>query len=646
MKYDKLFQPGKIGKLALKNRIVMPAMGVNYASFNGEASDIIIDYYEERAKNDCGLIITEIMRIDEEYGVGISNQLSATSGKHIPKLEELAKTIHQYDTKIFAQLHHPGRQTHSRLIGGKQIVAPSAIMCKFTNEMPRALTTEECEGLVKKFITGAVIVQTAGFDGVELHGAHGYLINQFLSPYTNHRTDKYGGSFTNRMRFISEIITGIKYMCGPNFPISVRIDGDEFVENGIKIEEAVKIARTLESYGVDAINVSKGIYETGTTIVEPNSYPEGWAKHLAKAVKKAVHIPVIAVNTIKNPSFAEQMLDEGVCDFVGVGRGSLADSAWAKKAEEGNDIAIRKCLGCLYCFESLSKGQKVKCAINPRLGSEGRYAGYNANGDGKTVVVVGGGPAGMQAAIVLAKRNYNVYLIEKGKELGGTLHVADKQLYKQRITDLVETLKYEVSQLDITVLLETEATVELVESYKPYGVIVATGGVPITPNILGIHNDNVVTCQDYLTGKATVGQKVAIVGSGLTGIETAEVLAEKGHDIAIIEMAKEIAPGVYKSIVADIMARLNKYNPDIYLQNQLIGITDEGALLEDTKMSSQIKTTVKADTILLAIGTTPDTMDIEAYKKTFDKVCVIGDSVRGSNVAQAISHGFTKAYVF
>ena len=335
MEYNYLFKKGQIGKLTLKNRIVMPAMGTSLASSTGEASDRMIKYYEERAKGGCGLIITEITRIDDETGVGTPNQLCATNANQIPRLERLARAVHKYDTKIFLQLHHPGRQSHSRLIEGRQIAAPSPIPCKTIGEMPREMTTEEIEGLVKKFVAGAKIAQIAGIDGVELHGAHGYLIGQFMSPLTNKRTDKYGGSFVNRMRFVTEIILGIRHICGPNFPISVRIDGDEFVEGGITQEEAIKMARYLESIGVDAINVSSGTYESAVTIIEPVSYPEGWKKHLAEGIKKSVKIPVIACNNVKTPEVAERLLAEGICDFIALGRAQLADSEFGKKAMEG-----------------------------------------------------------------------------------------------------------------------------------------------------------------------------------------------------------------------------------------------------------------------------------------------------------------------
>ncbi|MGL4369627.1 MAG: NAD(P)-binding protein, partial [Spirochaetota bacterium] len=430
--YPLLFSKGRIGRCEIKNRIVMPAIGTSLASATGEASPEIIRYYEERARGGAGLIITEITRVNDEHGVGTSNQLCATGQQHIPGLERLARTVHKYDTKIFAQLHHPGRESHSHLIGGRQIVAPSPIMCNACKEMPRELTTDEVASLVKDFVRGAKIVQTAGLDGVEIHGAHGYLIGQFLSPYTNKREDKYGGSFEKRMQFITEIIMGIKHICGKNFPVCVRIDGDEFVEGGIKIEEAVKIAVYLESIGIDAINISSGTYESVTTIIEPISYPQGWKKHLAGAVKKAVKIPVIAVDVIRTPEFAESLLEQKNQDFIGLGRPLLADPQWGEKARTGREKEIRPCVSCLHCIEEVMNGRQVSCAVNPRLGRELEFTKSDP-AEGRNAVVIGGGPGGMESAKVLAERGFKTVLFEKENALGGMLLFGNKPPKKDKL---------------------------------------------------------------------------------------------------------------------------------------------------------------------------------------------------------------------
>ena len=644
MKYEKLFERGKIGNLTLKNRVVMPAIGVNLANSKGEATDVMTKYYEERAKGGVGLIITEIARIDDEYGVGTPNQLSVTEGRHIPHLERMIETIQKHGTKVFVQLHHPGRETRSDLIDGKQIVAPSAIMCKVTQEMPRALTTEECEGLVKKFIKGAIISKTAGADGVELHVAHGYLLNQFVSPYSNMRTDKYGGSFQNRLRIVAEIVTGIKHMCGPDFPISVRISADEFVEGGLKLPDSIKIARTLESYGVDVINVSSGTYESATTIIEPGSYPQGWKKHLATEIRKNIKIPVIAVNNIKDPESAEQLLQDGACDFVGVARGHLADADWVNKAKAGKSDEIRKCIGCLNCFAELNQGRHMKCAVNARVGREIEFTNPAKDGEGKTVVIVGGGPAGMQAALLLDQRGFNTILFDEREKLGGTLNVADKAPIKDKVYAMNNGMIREIEASGVDIRMNTKATVDMVKQLNPDGVFVAVGATPTVPPIPGIQGKNVMIAEDVLTGKVAPVGKVAVIGSGLTGLETAELLADKGHPITLIEMQKNIGPGINRSILVDLMMRFQKHEPMIIPNHRLMGISEKGITIMN-QMNNQTKQ-IEADTVVLALGVTPRQAMVNEFLDAFENIRVIGDAQKAGRIQEAIKEGYSQAFAF
>lgn len=644
MKYKYLFQKGNIGKLELKNRIVMPAIGVSLAKSTGEASDDLIAYYEERAKGGCGLIITEITKIDDEYGAGTANQLSVTKPIHVVQLERLAKTVHKYDSKIFVQLHHPGRQTYSRLIGGKQVVAPSAIMCKRTKEMPRALTTEEVEGLVKKFVIGAKIAQTAGIDGVELHGAHGYLINQFLSEYTNKRTDKYGGSFVNRMRFITEIILGIKHICGHDFPISVRISGDEFVEGGYKIDEAVKIAVYLESLGVNAINVSNGTYESGITIVEPISYPQGWKKHLAKTIKSAIKIPVIAADVIRKPEFAESLLEEGVQDFVAIGRGQLADPEWTNKAHEGKDEEIRPCISCLYCFEELESGRMIKCAVNPKTGREREFQDFEETGNDRVVAIVGGGPAGMEAARVLAIRGFKPVLFEKEKELGGMLQYGNKPPKKEKITWLIENMEYQLKQLGVEIRLNTEATVDEIKKLNPYAVFIGAGAAPIIPPIPGVNGDNVYTILDILGGKVKLkDSNVAVIGSGLTGLETAELLAEQGNKVSIIEMLSEIGKDTNPSNLFDVTNRLKQYQVEFLPSQRLVEVAPASITLINMKTQQISQRAI--DSVVLSLGVSSRKELVKEFEFHFERVKVLGDANHPGRIAEATRDSFERAYV-
>jgi 2,4-dienoyl-CoA reductase-like NADH-dependent reductase (Old Yellow Enzyme family)/thioredoxin reductase len=644
MEYTKLFSKGKIGGLTLKNRIVMPAMGTGLASYNGEASDEIISYYEERAKGGCGLIITEITRIDSETGVGMPNQLCAMNLKHIPRLEALAKTVHKYNTKIFVQLHHPGRESHALLIDGRQIVGPSAITSSAIGEEPRALTTQEVEGLVAKFVKGAVIAQKAGIDGVEIHGAHGYLVGQFLSPKSNHREDKYGGSFEKRMRFVTEIILGIRSQCGPNFPISVRIDGDEFVEGGVKLDEAIQEAQYLEKLGIDAINVSSGTYESVTTIIEPISYPQGWKRHLAKAVKENVNIPVIACDVIRKPDMAETLLVEDDLDFVALGRAQLADPEWGKKAKEGNADSIRPCISCLNCIESILNCEKIKCAVNPRLGRELEFKKLEKTGNKRKVVVIGGGPAGMEAARTLALRNFEPILFEEKDYLGGNVYLATKPPHKEKLEWFLEYMKGELKKLNVEVRLNEKATVEKIDAIKPYAVFVSTGSKPVIPPIKGIDSSFVYSSTSILDSSVKLTNKnVVIAGSGMTGLEIAELLVEQGNKVTVIEMADKIAPAGYIPNVVDVCMRLKKSGVQLLPSSKLVNIKEDEIEIENTK--DKTITAIKSDAVVISLGVKPNSDLVEKFEERYEIVETLGDVNKPGRVVDAIANGYEKSYV-
>lgn len=646
MSYEKLFSKGKINQLTLKNRIVMAAMGTSLSSFTGEATDEAIRYYEERAKGGCGLIITEIVRINDIHGIGEPGQMSATSTKYVRKLTQLVDAVHQYDTKIFMQLHHAGREVSSRLLNGLQPVAPSPIACKVIQEVPRELTTEECDELVRQFVTGAAIAQLSGFDGVELHGAHGYLINQFLSPYTNKRTDKYGGDFDKRLTFLSSIIQGVRATCGPRFPISVRISADEFVEGGLTLTDSVKIAKALEALGVDALNVSAGTYESGYAVIEPQFLPEGWKKHLATEIKKSVQIPVIAVNNIKYPATAERFLQEGVSDFVAFGRSFLTDAAWPQKAKAGEEIFIHKCIGCLHCFKTINRGFPVECTVNPTLGRELRYRKetLQKDGQGRTMVVIGAGPGGMHAAYILAQRGYHVTLLEKSNSLGGTLKTAEQPPAKEMIGEFIKTMQAELESVGVEVRYNCAADVETVQKLNPYGVVVACGGTPIVPKVRGVELPHVVTAEDVLLKKVAVqGSHIAVIGGGVTGLETAEVVAKHGA-VTVVEMQPAVGKALYASNRAMLLRRLAEAKVDIKTNAMLTEIQPNQIVLKQTETGEE--TTVPCDTVILALGVVPQRQLVESMEAAFDKVMVVGDANKPGQIVDALKEANDKAYVF
>ena len=645
MSYVKLFEPGKIGSLELKNRIVMPAMGCSLAESTGEAGARMIKYYADRARGGAGLIITEITRVDDETGVGTPNQLSVTNTHVISQLHRLVEAVHAYDTKLFVQLHHPGNQTPSRLIGGKQPVSASDVTCKVIGEQPRALETEEVEAMVKKFVTGAVIAQKAGVDGVEIHAAHGYLVSQFLSPLTNKRTDKYGGSFEGRLRFITEIIMGIRAYCGPKFPISVRMNGNDYLPGGLEDEDGIRIAQYLEKLGVNCINVSCGMYDSGSTIIEPSYYAEGWKKHLGANIRKAVSIPVIAVDAIKHPSVAEQMLEEGNCDFVGIARGFLADADWGLKAKCGNEKVLRKCLGCMECFRILNDGLPLGCTVNPVLGREFEWGDEKLvkNGEGKTVAVVGGGPAGMEAALTLAKRGFKVVLFEKSGKLGGTANLAAIPPNKGLLNELVDTMAAQIEEAGVEVHLNTPGTLEVINAAGAEAVFLATGGKPICPNLPGI--ERAVTAEDVLAGKAEVkGENVVVVGGGVTGLETAETLA-KDHKVTVVEMLDKVGGNLYPSIVLHLAQEIMKAGGTIAKGKALVEVLEDKVCVKDTK--TEELAALPADTVVLAMGVRPERPEFAELSKVFgDNLILVGDADRTGQIYDALHTAHDRAFVY
>jgi 2,4-dienoyl-CoA reductase-like NADH-dependent reductase (Old Yellow Enzyme family)/NADPH-dependent 2,4-dienoyl-CoA reductase/sulfur reductase-like enzyme len=648
--YEKLFSEGRIGRVTLKNRLVMSPMGIGLAELDGTPSEDMIAYYEARAAGGAGLIIPEITRVNDVHGASLMRQLSVTKDRHIGPLSKLAGAVHKHGSKIFIQLHHPGRETVSALSGGQPVVSASAISCKYLRQETRALTTDEIKTLISQFVAGAVRVRKAGCDGVELHAAHGYLLQQFLSPYTNKRTDEYGGSFENRLRMVAEIITGTRAACGPDFPIGVRLTVEEFLEKTgvtedyIHIQDGVKIAMALEDLGIDFLDVSVGLYETGTTCVEPISFSQGWRRDLIKAVKDQVRVPVIGVSVIREPEVAEKFLEDGVEDFVSMGRSWLADEQWGKKAQEGRKKEICKCINCLRCFESLNEwnaaGLPAECALNPRTARERRYGDLPHDRYGHRVVVVGGGPSGCMAAKTLAERGCKVTLLDRRSTLGGTLNLAKKPPHKERIEWVMDYYRAAFERLGVEVMLNTEVSTELVASMKPDAVILGTGSVSVVPlRIPGVTGENVYTIEQVLTGQADLRDKqVAVIGAGLTGIETAEYLCAAGCKVTIADLLDQVAPTANHTNVEDVCNRLQKYGADFLLGHALKEIKPDSVILE--RQADHVVVNVPAEAVVLSLGFRPDTALAEELRAKGLSVTVVGSAVCDGTIAPATRSGF------
>jgi 2,4-dienoyl-CoA reductase-like NADH-dependent reductase (Old Yellow Enzyme family)/thioredoxin reductase len=653
MQYNHLFSKGKIGTLELKNRIVMPAIGVGLANADTTMSDEMIAFYEERAKGGTGLIITEVTRVNDEHGAAQPRQISVARDELIPGLTGLTDAIHKHGAKIFVQLYHPGNQGISAFMKDNITVSPSGIMSTLTQQPTRALGEQEVESLVQDFINGAVRAKKAGFDGVEIHGAHGYMINQFFSPYTNKRTDKYGGSTEKRAQFAKEVILGIREKLGQDFPVILRISVDEFLhltpiqEPGLMLEEGVQIAKYLAPFGLDAINVSSGIYESMSIAWEPSSYDQGWRVYLAEAVKKVVSVPVFTVGVIREPAFAEKILANGSADFICIARGNLADPEWANKAKDGRESELRKCISCLHCMESLIQNGEIdeplECAINARCAREFKYNYLKKDGADRKVAVIGGGPAGLEAARVLAERGFKTVLFEKSGQLGGQLLLANKPPKKDKINWLIGFFENELKRLKVEIKLNSSPTVADIKALSPYAVFVGTGSDAIVPtSIEGVRNSNVYTTTDILSGKVKLsGKNVAVIGSGMTGLETAELLA-CGNTVTVVEMLEKIGGEAYWQNMVDVLMRLGQQKVKMLPGHKLAKIEKDKIILEIVK--DKTMTELSADAVVLGLGVKAGNKVAEEMKASFSNVQFIGDTSKIGRIANAVKTAFVAAY--
>jgi len=637
-KLTKLFDPIKIGKLELKNRIVMPALNTKFGTEWGAVNDRLIDYFVERAKGGVGLIVIENTCIDWPAGKAGTNPIRADDWKFIQGLHDLAEAVHLYGAKIATQLQHPGRQGSSLTSAeGQQLVAPSEIPCLPTGaEMPHALTVEEIEVLIGKYIMGATITKAAGFDAVEIQGGHGYLITQFMSPYSNKREDEYGRDFEGRMKFPISIIEGIRIVVGPDFPIIFRLSADEYVEGGLTLEDNKLIAQRLEAAGVDAISVSSGIYESTpwySRIFPTADMPMGCNVPLAQEIKKAVKIPIIVAGKLGDPVLAEKVLREGKADLIAMGRALLADPELPRKAYEGRLEDIRPCIYCNEaCIGNISRMWRISCVVNPTLGREREYAIEPAKRK-RRVLVVGGGPAGMEAARVASLRGHKVTLYEKEKTLGGQLIAASAPQFKEPIGDLAEYLENQVEKLGVKVKLGTEATSALIKRLKPDVVILATGAIPIAPKIPGAQANKVAMATDILLGRRKAGKKVVIIGGGEVGSELAWFLAEKGKNVTIVEMLGGVAMDMNMFSLFYLMDKLAELGVEMLTNTTAREITDKGVVAVDIEGNRQV---IEADTVILATGFRSNNKLEEKLKGAIPEVYAIGDCVKPGKIWGAI----------
>lgn len=596
--YPHLFEHGKIHNLTIKNRIMKAPQSSGMSNMDGTVSERLIRYYRQQAAGGAGVIIVEYAYVDDIGAKSAHCHLGISSNEHIPGLTWLAENIKEQGAIPAIQIEHCGRQ---KFLGTQPMVAPSAIPWpKLWDQygvqaVPKELTIKEIQDIVHAFGDAALRAKIAGFELVEIHGAHGYLLTNFFSPTTNHRTDLYGGSLENRMRIYVEIVRDVRKKVGPDFPVTIRLSGTDYEPDGFPIEDTIELAKVLEKEEIDAFYISGGDHHTMIHQVSPMAIETCHNVWAAEAIKKVVSVPVIASGSITLPEYAEDIIASGKGDFVGLGRPLWADPEWPNKAKEDRGEDIRPCIRCNEgCLERTFFNYKaITCALNPTISREGELDIIPANNK-KKVAIVGGGCAGMEAARVCKLRGHDVTIYEE-KELGGLLHEASTPEFKADIRPLMKYQITQIGKLNIPVI-KKRATAEELDDYD--AIICATGSTSASLNIPGVDKDHVLSALDVLNEVKEVNDEIVVVGGGLVGSETALHLAENGHSVSLIEVLPNIMNGVAATDVLAYSERIAKTNLKVYTSTSLLEIKDNEILVSN-KNGIQ---TLPANSVVIAVG--------------------------------------------
>jgi len=634
-----LFSPFKIGNMELKNRIVMLPMTTGYTEPDETVSDRFINFFTARAKGGAGFIIIPFSPV---YA-GSPVEPGLYDDRFIPAARRLTESIHTHGAKISAQLI-----TSYHLIFGKgspEVVGPSAVMNQMMRVMPRPLAVGEIRYIVEEYGNAARRAREAGFDAVEVLVGGGYLLNRFLSPISNRREDEYGGSLENRMRIILEVIASMRKAVGEDFLIGIRLNLDEQMPGGHTIEDSKDVVLRLEKAGINLINAYTGWHESPVPTVQP-FLPKGAFVHLSERVKGWVKIPVIAANRINDPVVAEKILAEGKADLIGMARALLADPELPNKSREGKIRDIIPCIACSCCLSEIIStyrqwGQPAAayCTVNPVAGKEGEYVMKPADKYRK-VMVVGGGPAGLEAAWTAAKRGHKVTLYEKGKELGGRLLIAAEPPYKDDFKTLIQGLAARAEEAGVKIKLSTEVGRKTVEEEKPDVLILAVGAKSIIPDIPGIRGGNVTLAEEVLSGSKRVSGNILVVGGGMVGCETAEFLHERSkgvNQVTVLEMLDRMANDMSPTYRPFFLARIKKEGINLLTSAKVEEITEKGAKVSQADGSKKY---LEGDAVVLAVGFKADPQLIENLKGLVPEVYAVGDCVTARKIKEAMEEGF------
>jgi 2,4-dienoyl-CoA reductase-like NADH-dependent reductase (Old Yellow Enzyme family)/thioredoxin reductase len=659
VRFPRLFEPGQIRSMRLKNRIIMPSMVSNTGDFNGDVTQRTIDYYTERARGGVGLVLVEACYI-EPRGRATTLQLSIGDDRNIGRHHDLVEAVHTYGAKIACEIHHSGR--NMPIDQRVELIAPSAI---FPSRLPtdpprrpRELTVPEIWEIIRMYAEAAARAKTAGYDAVEIHGAHAYLINQFMCPLCNVRMDEFGRGFEGRMKFPVEVIKATRAKVGDDYPILFKMNADDYEKGAIRFEEARQQAVVLAGAGVDALEVSAGSFDGIFAHSPPMPFKEGYRVFQAAEIKKLVGIPVIAVGGLVTPEYCERLLEEGRVDYVSLGRPLLADPDWPRKAAEGRPEDIRRCIHCnIGCLGSIFVHQQINCTVNAATGREAEFAGIKPAAVSKKVMVIGGGPAGMEAARVAALRGYRVTLYEKNSKLGGQLDMASAAPGKESIGWLKKWLVDQLKKLNVEIKFGANVDVTMVMEAGPDAVVLATGSEPVTPDIPGADRDIAVQAWDVLSGRTVIkGKKAAVVGGGMVGCDAAIYLACGGNEVTLLTRRGKDGLGADMEILnREVMLEqmragrgepevtlgvrefLPGYNVGVREHVHVVEVVKDGVAVVDTQTGN--RSIIAADVIVFARGSRAlDGLETE-LKDVVRELYTVGDCAGPRGIIDAVYEG-------
>ncbi len=623
---SKLFSPIEISGLTIKNRVVMPALILNYPFEGYDIGPEWTRFYHRRAQGGTGMIIVGAVFVDQA-GKMDPYQLGADRDEWIPSLSKVAQSIKDGGGVPAIQLNHAGRYSKKK-ITGVDSVAPSELISRYTKEKPRILTTEEVEDVFQSFADAAVRGKAAGFEAIELLGATGYLISQFLSPLTNHRTDRFGGSEENRWSFAKELITAVKKAIGDDFPLIFRQSSTDNMKGGMDDKDQLRFSKKLEEWGVHLLNVTAGWHDSPIHQIGP-SVPHGHYIPYATRIKETVNIPVSCAMRITDPKQAREVIDDGKLDMVTMGRALIADPDWVNKAQAGKDDSIRYCICCCNCFDRAFAKQSVECSINAATDDDTLEPAAVS----KRVLVIGAGPAGMEAARVLSKRGHQVTILEKEGRLGGRLPTGARPPHKAEINHLVQFLSHELTEMNVPVV-KTVDFETLKDNFD--GVVLAAGASEKKIQINGMESVPNYFATQVIDELVTPENPVIVVGAGLVGCETAEFLREKNYDVSIVEIQAKPLPDMGASLRWPLLGRLKKAEINIYTSSSIQEIKDGEAVIQ----TEEGTVTLKVGSLVFAVGFAAEKRLDETLKGAGVPFCAIGDHKSPRRIRDAIHEGF------